>query len=72
MSCCICDTNVDLETVELPSKSGKTIKVKYCQKHLARLRPCSTPPIVKEESVMKCCGTPINSNGRCRVCGDKY
>jgi hypothetical protein len=39
---------------------------------LARLRPCSTPPIVKEESVMKCCGTPINSNGRCRVCGDKY
>jgi len=65
MSCCVCNTDENVELVELLLPTGKKVSTWYCQKHLAYLRPCT------EQHVQKCCGVPTR-NGRCQITGKLF
>ena len=64
--CCCCNETKDLTLIEDPTLD---LRMYLCQKHLARHLGNK-----KEDSkeIQYCCGTQINSNGHCRICGDKY
>jgi hypothetical protein len=75
--CCVCHETEELTAVELRCGHAKVITVKFCKSHLTRLKPKQLIPIQKvtekeDWREVLCCATPINENGHCAICGDKY
>ncbi len=65
--CCLCDETKDLFLVEIPDR-GNVIRVLYCKKHIKYI-----PPAFRRTPYRyRCCGQPVNKNGKCSICGDQY
>lgn len=72
-TCSVCYETECLTEYISQTKSGKEIKLKFCPKHL-KLAGFNLEIVTSEEigNPGMCCGRPVNTNGHCRVCGDKY
>ena len=71
-TCTVCDATEGLTHYVAKTIKGEEVNLLLCQKHL-KLAGFNVE-IHREEDWRnaKCCGTPINENGHCSVCGDKY
>jgi len=70
MQCSVCYETEGVTSFITRSSRGRKIELKLCPKHL-KLAQFNMNVVLKEE-IQMCCGTPINSNGHCAICGDKY
>ena len=67
--CCLCDRQATDEPVLINQLIGfKPIEAFLCQYH----RNILNGKILPDTNQILCCGTPLDENNYCRVCGDKY